>query len=120
MTLVALSCLKLHSKNFVRFYCDSCQISVQLKEWSKLVNFCVAMLILKMEEKSNILGILCFIISRKIKLKLHYTNKNLFSVWRRHYDGTQQKWFLKFHSGHLFEYIRKKQNRSTDTMQIYH
>ena len=32
--------------------CDSCHISVHLKkDLSKLVNFCVAILILKMEEK---------------------------------------------------------------------
>ena len=54
--------------NFVRLYCDSCHISVHLKKnLSKLVNFCVDILILKMEEKSNIFGILCFIISRKVK-----------------------------------------------------
>ena len=36
--------------NFVRLYCDSCHISMHLKNFSKLVNICAAILILKMEE----------------------------------------------------------------------
>ena len=36
--------------NFVRLYCDSGRISVHLKKRTKLVNFCVTILILKMEE----------------------------------------------------------------------
>ena len=36
---------------------------------SKLVNFCLAILILRMEE-NNILGILCFVISRKVETQL--------------------------------------------------
>ena len=39
-------------KNFVRLYCDNCH-SVHLKNLSKLVNFCVAILILKMEENKR-------------------------------------------------------------------
>ena len=31
-------------------HCDNCHISVHLKNLSKLVNFCAAILILKMEE----------------------------------------------------------------------
>ena len=42
------------------------------KTLSKLVNFCVAILELKVEEKSNIFGILCFIISRKVKMQLKH------------------------------------------------
>ena len=34
------------------------------------MNFCVAILILKMEEKSNIFGVLCFITLRKVKTQL--------------------------------------------------
>ena len=45
------------------------------KNLSKLVNFCVAILILKMEEKSNIFGILCFIISRKVKVQLEHKKR---------------------------------------------
>ena len=37
-----------------------------IKNLAKLVNFCVAILILKMEGKSNIL---CCIISRKVKIQ---------------------------------------------------
>ena len=64
---------------FVTLYCDSCHISMRLKK-SKLVNFCVAVLILKMVEES-IFGILCFIILRKVKMQLNL--KDLYSVWRR-------------------------------------
>ena len=40
--------------NFVRLYCDSCHISVHFKkQLSKLVNFCVAFLILKIEENKQ-------------------------------------------------------------------
>ena len=53
--------------NFVKPYCD-CVISACIfNKTSKLVSFCVAILRWK---KSNIFGILCFIISRKIKTQL--------------------------------------------------
>ena len=44
------------------------------KKLSKWVNFCVAILILKIEGKSSIWGILCFIISRKVKMQLKPQN----------------------------------------------
>ena len=70
--------------NFVRLYCDSCHISVHLKKkLHKTGEFCIAVLILKVEEKRNVFGILCFIISRKIKTQLKCTKKDLFSVQRR-------------------------------------
>ena len=48
------------------------------------MNFCVVILILKMEEKSNIFGILCFIISKKAKMQLeNKQTKDLCSIWRR-------------------------------------
>ena len=51
MTLVALTCLT-SFKTIVGLYCDSCHISVhKKKKLSKLVNFCVAILILRTEEK---------------------------------------------------------------------
>ena len=40
------------------------------KNFSKLVNFCIATLILKKEEKRNILSIIFFVISRKVKTLL--------------------------------------------------
>ena len=40
-----------------------------LKDLSKLVNFYVAILILKMEEDIHIFSVLCFIISRKVKMQ---------------------------------------------------
>ena len=36
--------------NCIRLYCDSCHISVHLKNLIKMVNFCIAILIVKMEE----------------------------------------------------------------------
>ena len=42
---------------------------------SKLVNFCVAILILRWKKIGNIFGILCFIISRKVKMQLKCTKK---------------------------------------------
>ena len=40
--------------NFVRLYCDSCHISVHLKKnLPEVVNFCVAILILKMGKKAT-------------------------------------------------------------------
>ena len=60
------------------------------------MNFCVAILILKMEEKSNIFGTLSFIISRKVE-----TQKKICAV---HGEGAVidrkcKKWFSKFHAG---------------------
>ena len=53
-----------------------------------------------MEEKSNIFGILCFIISRKVKTQLKY-KKKICSVYGEGAvtDWTCQKWFAKFHAG---------------------
>ena len=67
------------------------------KDLSKLVNFRVGILILKMEEKSNIFSILCFIISRKVKMQLK-CKKNICAVYG---EGavTDQKWFAKFSAG---------------------
>ena len=49
MAPVVLS-LCLTQNNFVRLYCDSYHINVYLKKTPKLVNFCAAILILKIEE----------------------------------------------------------------------
>ena len=59
---------------------------------------CIAILILKMEEKKHF-QCLCFIISRKVKMQL---KQDSYSVWRR-YDDCRicQKWFAKFHAGHF-------------------
>ena len=46
--------------DFVRLYYDSSHINMHLKKTSKLVNFCVAILILKMEVKNNVFGIVHF------------------------------------------------------------
>ena len=72
------------------------------KNLSKLVNFCIVILILKMEEKSNIFGILCFIISRKVKMQLK-CKKKICAVYGEGAvtDRIGQKWFVKFHVGDL-------------------
>ena len=61
------------------------------------MNFCVAILILKMEENMQHFGVLCFIVSRKVKLQLK-TQKKICAVYR---EGavtkrTCQKWSVKF------------------------
>ena len=45
------------------------------KNLSKMVHFSVVVLILRMEEKSKIFGILGFIISRKVNLQLKWKKK---------------------------------------------
>ena len=51
--------LSLSSKTILLDYCDSYHISLHfLKILSKVVNFCIAILILRMEETSNIFSIL--------------------------------------------------------------
>ena len=51
---VALLVFNFIWNNFVRLYCDSCHISMHfLKSFSKLVNFCAATLIFKMEENTQ-------------------------------------------------------------------
>ena len=48
----------------------------------------------------NIFSILCFIISRKVKMQWKQTKKHLCSLWRRCYDwSTCLKLFAKFHAG---------------------
>ena len=60
------------------------------------MNFCVAILILKMEKICNIFGILCFIISRKVKTQLK--QKKICVVYGQGAvtDLTCQKLFAKF------------------------
>ena len=72
---------------------------MHLQKTSKLVYFCVAILILKMEEICNIFSILYFIISRKVKTQLKHTKK----ICAVHGEGavtdrTCQKWFAEFHA----------------------
>ena len=70
------------SKTILLDYCDSYHISLHfLKILSKVVNFYIAILILRMEETSNIFSILYFIMSIKVKTRLKH--KDLCSVWRK-------------------------------------
>ena len=63
------------------------------------MNFCVAILILKVEE-NNIFSILCFIISRKVKTQLK-CKKKICAVYGEGAvtDQTCQKWVAKFCAG---------------------
>ena len=64
------------------------------KNISKLANFCVAILMLKMEENKQHFSILCFIISKKVK-----TQKKICAVYGGAVtDWMCQKWFTKFHA----------------------
>ena len=66
--------------NFIRLYSDSCHLCVFKK--IKTHKLLYAILILKMEEeKSNIYGVFCFIIWRKVKNTTKTCKKDLYSVW---------------------------------------
>ena len=58
------------------------------------MNFCVAILIVKMEENTHIFGILCFIISRQVKTQQKCKKKKS-AVYGEGAvtDGKCQKWF---------------------------
>ena len=73
--------------NFVRLYCDSCHISVHFfKNLSKLVNFCVAILMLKMEENmQHFIHIMLYYL-KKDKNVTGTHKKVLCSIWRRCYN----------------------------------
>ena len=74
------------------------------RKCAKLVNICVDISISKMEEnvkmEENISGILCFIISRKVKNAMGAQEK-ICAVYGEDAmtDQTCQKWFVKFHAG---------------------
>ena len=48
--IVVFNFIQFNLSNFVRLCCDSCHLNIHKKNLSKLVNLCVAILILKMEE----------------------------------------------------------------------
>ena len=60
MALVANTCLQLHLKNFVRLYCDICHISPHSKKELITIGFCLAILILKMEENTHFWHIMLY------------------------------------------------------------
>ena len=87
--------------NFVRLYCDSSHISVHLKRnLSKLVNFCVAILILKMEGKKQHFQHIMLYYFKKGKNATE-TQKKICAVYGESAgtDQTCQKWFAKFCAG---------------------
>ena len=101
MALVALSCLQLHSKEIFRLYCDSCHVSTHLKKnLSKLVNFCVAILILKIEGKKQHFWHIMLYYFKKGKNTTE-TQKKICAVYGEGVvtDQTCQKWFAKFCAG---------------------
>ena len=60
------------------------------------MNFCAAILILKMEENTQHSHVLCFIISRKVKIKLKCKKKICVVCGEGAVtDQMCQKWFLK-------------------------
>ena len=80
------------------------QLSYQcaFKKTSKLGNFCIAILILKVEENKQHFGILCFIISKgKNTTKMQKKKKKIRAVYEEGAmtDRTSQKWFAKFRAG---------------------
>ena len=55
------------------------------------MNFCVAIIILKMEENTQYFDILCFIISKKVKMQLNETQKKICAMYGKGVtDGTRQ------------------------------
>ena len=74
------------------------------------MNFCVAILILKMEEKRNILRILFFKISRTVKTQRQNVKKKKTKMICEMYgkddvtDQACQKRFTKFHAGDFLVY----------------
>lgn len=72
-----------------------------IKNLSKVVNFCIAVLILKVEEKGKIFSILCFIISREKNTA--ETHKKICAVYGEGGMSDQmcQKWFVEFQAGDL-------------------
>ena len=79
--------------NFVCFV--TAVISVCIKKTSKLVNFCAAILILKLEENMQHFHVSCFIISRKVQMQLKFKKKKKYicAVYRvgAMTDGMSQK-----------------------------
>ena len=67
----------------------------------KIGEFLCSIFVLKMEVKSNVLSILCFIISRKIKTQLKCKKKKICAVHREGAmtDQSYQKWSVKFQAG---------------------
>ena len=63
------------------------------------MNFCVVILILKKEENYKIFGILCFVISRKVKTQLKYKKKK--KICAEYGEGAvpDTMWFVKFRAG---------------------
>ena len=87
--------------NFVGLYCDSCHNNVYLKKHlSKLVNFCVAILILKMEEKKQHFRHIMLDCFKKGKNATE-TQKKICAVYGEGAvtERTCQKWFAKFRAG---------------------
>ena len=102
MALVALSVLNFIWNHFISLYCDSCLISacISKKKLSKLVNFYVAILVLKTEENTqHVQHIMVYYFKKgKMQLKL---KKKISAVYGEGsvIDWTCQKWFAKFCAG---------------------
>lgn len=95
-------------------------IRVCIKNLSKSVDFCIAVLILKVEEKGKIFSILCCIISREKNTA--ETQKKICAVYGEGgvSDQTCQKWFVKFQAGDLSLGVAPQLGRAVevDTDQV--
>ena len=77
MALLVLSRLTPFETIFVRLNCDSSHISMHFFKVKKLVNFCVVILILKMEESIYFQHIMLYYFKKGIKTQLKWKKKDL-------------------------------------------
>ena len=83
IVVVALSCLNVILNNFVRLFCGGCHISVHFLKTSELVNFCAAILILKLEENKQCFWHIMLYYFNKGKNTTETHKKDLCGIWRR-------------------------------------
>ena len=89
MAVVVLGCLRLHSKTVLSDCIVTAVLSVCLKKektLSKLVNFCAAILILKMEENMQHFWYIMPYYVKTGKNTTEMQKKDSRNVWRRCYD----------------------------------
>ena len=103
MALVALKVVfNFIRNNFVRLYVTAVMSACILKKTSKLANFCVAILILKIEEKEQHFRHIMLYYFKKGKNATE-TQKKICAAYGEGAvtDWTCQKWFAKFRAGDL-------------------
>ena len=102
MALVALSCLKLHSKQFCEIVCDRCHISVHLKKDIKIGEFLCSHLNIKDGRKKQYFRHIMLYYFKKGK-NATKMQKKICAVYGEGAvtDRTSQKWFVKFRAGNF-------------------